>query len=592
MPDGFQFQELAEIKALRQKEEKASLFEAVLLAEKLENPLGEKVRRFLEVYRRLRSKVPYTPMHELLWDFFDETGFLLYQQAFVSGEQKKANLLMLVEKARAYESTSYRGLFNFIRYIENLKKYQVDFGEANILSEKEDTVRIMSIHGSKGLEFPVVFVAGLGKQMNLQDARESIVLHPDLGIGAPCVDEKFRIRTRTILQKAVQQEITLESLGEELRILYVALTRAKEKLILTGTLSKLEEKLVGFEKVKHQESQRLSYGIRMKGKSYLDWILAALARHKAMKPLYEAFGQQAYALNPWYDGPGEFLIRRISPLELVVEETQLRTEEMLKKGELLMWDCSQVYDRELRDSLQESFSYEYPYEALGQIPAKLTVSEVKRMQQMEEEDSVLLYGEDTSASNMGIQESYIPAFMREEAAEVEGAQRGTAYHRILECLDYTSAETLGQVKEQLEAMVSGRKLTPAMRKAVKDREIYQFVQSPLGQRMQAADRRGELHREQPFVISVLANQIKEEYDSREEILIQGIMDAYFEEEGELVLVDYKTDKVWNNKIETLVEKYQVQLRYYREALERVTGKKVKETYIYSLQMGKAVEVRM
>ncbi len=608
LPDGFQFQELAEIKVLGQKEEKASLFEAVLLAEKLENPLGEKVRRFLGVYRKLRSKVPYTPMHELLWDFFDETGFLLYQQAFVSGEQKKANLLMLVEKARAYESTSYRGLFNFIRYIENLKKYQVDFGEANILSEKEDTVRIMSIHGSKGLEFPIVFVAGLGKQMNLQDARESIVLHPDLGIGAPCVDEKFRIRTRTILQKTVQQEITLESLGEELRILYVALTRAKEKLILTGTLSKLEEKLTGFEKVKHQESQRLSYGIRMKGKSYLDWILAALARHKAMKPLYEAFGQQAYALNPWYDGPGEFFIRRIAPLELVVEETQLRTEEMLKKGELLMWDCSQVYDKELRDSLQESFSYEYPYEALGQIPAKLTVSEVKRMQQMEEEDSALLYGENMNDSNMGTQgakeapevnaressmeERYVPAFMREEAAEVEGAKRGTVYHRILECLDYTCADTLNQVKAQLEAMVADRKLTPAMRKAVKDGEIYQFVKSPMGQRMQSADRRGELHREQPFVISVPANQIKEEYDSREEILIQGIMDAYFEEEGELVLVDYKTDKVWNNKIETLVEKYQVQLRYYKEALERVTGKKVKETYIYSLQIGKAVEVVM
>ena len=406
----------------------------------------------------------------------------------------------------------------------------------------------------------------------------------------------------------MQQEITLESLGEELRILYVALTRAKEKLILTGTLSKLEEKLTGFEKVKHQESQRLSYGIRMKGKSYLDWILAALARHKAMKPLYEAFGQQAYALNPWYDGPGEFFIRRIAPLELVVEETQLRTEEMLKKGELLMWDCSQVYDKELRDSLQESFSYEYPYEALGQIPAKLTVSEVKRMQQMEEEDSALLYGENMNDSNMGTQgakeapevnaressmeERYVPAFMREEAAEVEGAKRGTVYHRILECLDYTCADTLNQVKAQLEAMVADRKLTPAMRKAVKDGEIYQFVKSPMGQRMQSADRRGELHREQPFVISVPANQIKEEYDSREEILIQGIMDAYFEEEGELVLVDYKTDKVWNNKIETLVEKYQVQLRYYKEALERVTGKKVKETYIYSLQIGKAVEVVM
>ena len=521
-------------------------------------------------------------MHELLWDFFDETGFLLYQQAFVSGEQKKANLLMLVEKARAYESTSYRGLFNFIRYIEKLKKYQVDFGEANVLSEKEDTVRIMSIHSSKGLEFPIVFVAGLGKQMNMQDARESIVLHPDLGIGAPCVDEKFRIRTRTILQKAVQQEITLESLGEELRILYVAFTRAKEKLILTGTLCKLEEKLTGFEKVKYQEKQRLSYGSRMKGKSYLDWVLAALARHKAMKPLYEAFGQQAYALNPWYEGPGDFFVRRISPMELVVEETQLRTEELLKKGELLMWDCSQVYDQKLRESLQESFSYEYPYEALGQIPAKLTVSEVKRMQMPQEEESMLLYHTET--------ESYVPAFMREEEVVLEGAQRGTAYHRVLECLDYTCADTLEQVKEQLEDMVSSRKLSPAMRKTVKAREIYKFVESPLGQRMQAASRRGELHREQPFVIGVPANQVQKEYDSRDEILIQGIMDAYFEEGEELVLVDYKTDKVWNNKPESLVEKYQMQLKYYKEALECLTQRKVKETYIYSLQLGKAVQV--
>lgn len=473
-------------------------------------------------------------------------------------------------------------MFNFIRYIEKLKKYQVDFGEANVLSEKEDTVRIMSIHSSKGLEFPIVFVAGLGKQMNMQDARESIVLHPDLGIGAPCVDEKFRIRTRTILQKAVQQEITLESLGEELRILYVAFTRAKEKLILTGTLCKLEEKLTGFEKVKYQEKQRLSYGIRMKGKSYLDWVLAALARHKAMKPLYEAFGQQAYALNPWYEGPGDFFVRRISPMELVVEETQLRTEELLKKGELLMWDCSQVYDQKLRESLQESFSYEYPYEALGQIPAKLTVSEVKRMQMPQEEESMLLYHTET--------ESYVPAFMREEEVVLEGAQRGTAYHRVLECLDYTCADTLEQVKEQLEDMVSSRKLSPAMRKTVKAREIYKFVESPLGQRMQAASRRGELHREQPFVIGVPANQVQKEYDSREEILIQGIMDAYFEEGEELVLVDYKTDKVWNNKPESLVEKYQMQLKYYKEALECLTQRKVKETYIYSLQLGKAVQV--
>ena len=594
MPDGFHFQELAEIKILGQEAEKASLFEAVLLAEQLDSPLGEKVRKFLTVYRKLRDKVPYTPMHELIWDFLDATGFLFYQQAFVSGEQKKANLLMLVEKARSYESSSYRGLFNFIRYIENLNKYQVDFGEANILSEQEDTVRIMSIHGSKGLEFPIVFVAGMGKQMNFQDARESIVLHPDLGIGAPYVDETFRIRTRTIIQRAVQQEITLESLGEELRILYVALTRAKEKLILTGAVSKLKETLQRFEMLKRQEKQKLSYEMRMKGKSYLDWILTALARHKAMKPLYQSFDCSVYPLNPWYEGPGDFMLRIVSPLELVQEETKLRTEEMIKKGELLLWDCEQVYDRELRAHLQESFSYDYPYKDQAEIPSKLTVSEVKRMQEPVDEESTFLY-KDTEenapdAEETQEKESYIPAFMREEEVVLEGAERGTAYHRVLECLDYTCLESLDHIKEQLDTMVSKGRLTSRMREAVQDQEIYKFGKSSLGQRMKAASMQGALYREQPFVMSVPANQIQERYDSGEEILMQGMIDAYFEEDGELVLVDYKTDKVWNWRPETLVEKYQVQLQYYKEALERLTQKKVKEVYLYSLYLGREILV--
>lgn len=594
MPDGFHFQELAEIKILGQEAEKASLFEAVLLAEQFDSPLGEKVRKFLTVYRKLRDKVPYTPMHELIWDFLDATGFLFYQQAFVSGEQKKANLLMLVEKARSYESSSYRGLFNFIRYIENLNKYQVDFGEANILSEQEDTVRIMSIHGSKGLEFPIVFVAGMGKQMNFQDARESIVLHPDLGIGAPYVDETFRIRTRTIIQRAVQQEITLESLGEELRILYVALTRAKEKLILTGAVSKLKETLQRFEMLKRQERQKLSYEMRMKGKSYLDWILTALARHKAMKPLYQSFDCSVYPLNPWYEGPGDFMLRIVSPLELVQEETKLRTEEMIKKGELLLWDCEQVYDRELRAHLQESFSYDYPYKDQAEIPSKLTVSEVKRMQEPVDEESTFLY-KDTEenapdAEETQEKESYIPAFMREEEVVLEGAERGTAYHRVLECLDYTCLESLDHIKEQLDTMVSKGRLTSRMREAVQDQEIYKFGKSSLGQRMKAASMQGALYREQPFVMSVPANQIQERYDSGEEILMQGMIDAYFEEDGELVLVDYKTDKVWNWRPEILVEKYQVQLQYYKEALERLTQKKVKEVYLYSLYLGREILV--
>ncbi len=578
LPDGFSFQELAEIKVLGMENEKTGFYEALLLGEKLSSPLGEKIHRFFAVYRELRRKVPYTPMHELIWDFYDATDFLVYQQAFVSGEQRKANLLMLAEKARDYESTSYRGLFNFIRYIENLKKYQVDFGEANTLSENEDTVRIMSIHGSKGLEFPIVFVCGMGKQINMQDARESIVLHPDLGIGSPYVDTQLRIRTRTILQKAVQREILLESLGEELRILYVALTRAKEKLILTGVTSKLEDTLKSFEMLKKQEEERLPYGLRVKGKSYLDWVLAALARHRAMKPLYEMYDFSVYSLNEMYDREPDFTVRQVQPLELVLDEAQLRTEEMLKKGELLLWDSSEVYDEKWRKLFKDSFSYEYSYQAEGAIPAKLTVSEIKRMQSADTEESEILLEEEET-------EEIVPLFMQETKEELKGAAKGTLYHRVWENLDYEKIDTKEQIEEQLENM-----LTTEEKKSIWVPDFNRFAKSPLAGRMKAAAQREQFYREQPFVIAMPANQIREEYETEEEILVQGIIDAYFEEEDGLVLVDYKTDKVQKGQEKELVEKYKVQMQYYKKALEMITDKEVKEIYIYSTGIGKAVLV--
>lgn len=577
LPDGFSFQELAEIKVLGMENEKTGFYEALLLGEKLSSPLGEKIRRFFTVYRELRRKVPYTPMHELIWDFYDATDFLVYQQSFVSGEQRKANLLMLAEKARDYESTSYRGLFNFIRYIENLKKYQVDFGEANTLSENEDTVRIMSIHGSKGLEFPIVFVCGMGKQINMQDARESIVLHPDLGIGSPYVDTQLRIRTRTILQKAVQREILLESLGEELRVLYVALTRAKEKLILTGVTSKLEDTLKSFEMLKKQEEERLPYGLRVKGKSYLDWVLKALARHRAMKPLYEMYNLSVYPFNEMYDREPDFTVRQVQPLELVLDEAQLRTEEILKKGELLLWDSKEVYDEKWRELLKDSFSYEYPYQAEGVIPAKLTVSEVKRMKNADTEESEILLEEAT--------EEIVPLFMQETREELKGAAKGTLYHRVWENLDYEKIDTKEQIEKQLEHI-----LTAEEQKSIWVPDFNRFAKSPLAGRMKAAAQRGQLYREQPFVIAMPANQIREEYETEEEILVQGIIDAYFEEEDGLVLVDYKTDKVQKGQEKELVEKYIVQMQYYKKALEMITDREVKEIYIYSSRLGKAVSV--
>ena len=363
----------------------------------------------------------------------------------------------------------------------------------------------------------------------------------------------------------------------------MALTRAKEKLILTGTVLKLQEKLVGFEMVKRQREERLSYGMRTKGKSYMDWILQALARHRAMKPLYAEYELPVYPLNPLYEGEGDFLIRKVYPLELVIEETQLRMEEEQEKARLLSWDCGQVYDEKLKQELEDSFSYVYPYEAQALIPSKLTVSEVKRMQEPVQEESHVLYEEKPV-------ETYVPAFMREKEATPQGAARGTIYHRVLENLDYGKTEDLDQIKAQIKALGQQGKLTKIMEKTVRAQDIYRFVQSALGQRMKAAMEKGKLYREQPFVMEVSANQVKPEYDPQEQVLIQGIMDAYFEENGALVLVDYKTDKVYGKNPASLIKKYQVQLEYYAEALERLTGKAVKEKYIYSIDLGEAVPV--
>ena len=302
-----------------------------------------------------------------------------------------------------------------------------------------------------------------------------------------------------------------------------------------------------------------------------------------MKPLYAEYELPVYPLNPLYEGEGDFLIRKVYPLELVIEETQLRMEEEQEKARLLSWDCGQVYDEKLKQELEDSFSYVYPYEAQALIPSKLTVSEVKRMQEPVQEESYVLYEEKPV-------ETYVPAFMREKEATPQGAARGTIYHRVLENLDYGKTEDLDQIKAQIKALGQQGKLTKIMEKTVRAQDIYRFVQSALGRRMKAAMEKGKLYREQPFVMEVSANQVKPEYDPQEQVLIQGIMDAYFEENGALVLVDYKTDKVYGKNPASLIKKYQVQLEYYAEALERLTGKAVKEKYIYSIDLGEAVPV--
>ncbi len=608
LPDAFTMEELAKIKCAGKEsaDETLKFFGCMLLYEKTdrEAEIQRKISRFLEQFYTLRAKVAYTPIHELLWDIYESLGLIEYYMANALGEQKKANLEMLFEKARDYEKTSYRGLFNFVRYIENLQKYQIDFGEADITASQENTVKIMSIHKSKGLEFPIVFVSGLGKLFNQQDARASLVIHPDLGIGADWIDTKRRTKAPTLLKKAVQRQIQLENLGEELRVLYVALTRAKEKLYLTGAVSKLEKRLEGLEMVKNEEETRLSYGKLVKARTYLEWIFPALARHGCMDGLYQQYEYSCPVSHPLHEENAPFLITVKSPVEFVLSEAKERSEQLIKEQELIAGMESASSDERIRKEIQEQFLWEYPWQKEAEVPAKVTVSEVKRMQ-FEDEESVSfeesasfmdqllgeeLLAEENLEEELPEIEPYIPAFMQEEGEVLVGADRGNAYHKVLQWLDFTDTDTKTAVKNQLAKLREEQKIDESVYVTVKSEKIFALANSRIGKRMKQAQSEGCLFREQPFVIEVLASDILKTESGEETMLVQGIIDAFFEENGKIVLLDYKTDYVEQRDGSDLIGKYGIQLNYYQKALERMLEKPVEEKYIYSVNLERAFAV--
>ena len=615
LPDAFTMEELAKIKCAGKEssDETLKFFECMLLYEKTDGAaeIQRKISRFLEQFYTLRVKVAYTPIHELLWDIYESLGLIEYYMANALGEQKKANLEMLFEKARDYEKTSYRGLFNFVRYIENLQKYQIDFGEADITASQENTVKIMSIHKSKGLEFPIVFVSGLGKLFNQQDARASLVIHPDLGIGADWIDTKRRTKAPTLLKKAVQRQIQLENLGEELRVLYVALTRAKEKLYLTGAVSRLEKRVEGLELIKNEEKMRLSYGKLVKARMYLDWIFPALARHRCMDGLYQQYEYSCPVSHSLHEETAPFLIAVKSPVEFVLSEAKERSEQLIKEQELIAEMESASSDERIRKEIQEHFLWEYPWQKEAEVPAKVTVSEVKRMQ-FEDEESVsfeesisfekrvslmdqilgeeLLADEKEEIKELPEIEPYIPAFMQEEGEVLIGVDRGNAYHKVLQWLDFTDTDTKTAVKNQIARLREEQKIDESVYVTVKPEKIFALANSRIGKRMKQAQSERCLFREQPFVIEVLASDVLKTETGEETMLVQGIIDAFFEENGKIILLDYKTDYVEQRDGSDLVGKYGIQLKYYQKALERMLEKPVEEKYIYSVNLERAFAV--
>lgn len=512
----------------------------------------EKLWQCLSKMDELRKIVPYTPIQELLLKIFDETGFMDYVSAMPGGEQRKANLEMLVEKARTFESTSYKGLFHFIRYIEQLRKYDVDYGEASIEDEQSSNVRIMTIHKSKGLEFPVVFVAGMGKGFNMQDAKSAVALHVRLGVGLDAVDVKMRTRCPSIIKKIIQKEEIFDTLGEELRVLYVAFTRAKEKLIITGTVSNLEGKLFACSPIREQTQKTLSFAQLSKVTTYWDWLIPAMMRLTDDIPIE---------------------MRVISAEDIIKRDITKDVNARIERGILDNWKLEFTYDQKAKEQIEEQFSYEYPYKDMHTQKQKYSVSELKKLayeEEIMEQGGEPLYKEEEVIP-------LLPRFLQEEE-EVKGALRGTAYHRLLELLDFTENYSYERLKQKIEEFCENGKIEEELARSIRIKDILAFLDHPVGQRMSKSAMKGMLKKEQPFVLGVDMEG--------EMVLVQGIIDVYFEEEDGIIVLDYKTDRV--SELKELADKYHAQLDYYANALEQLTEKKVKEKIIYSFALGKEI----
>lgn len=551
MLGGFSSEELAKIRTLCPEKD----FTEACRRYREEGPEEELRLRLDDFYRqadRYRELAACTSMHELLWQILTETGYLDQVQALPSGGQRLANMEMLLKKAQDYEKISYHGLFHFIRYIERLQRYQVDFGEADISGKGSEAVRIMSTHHSKGLEFPVVFAAGMGKSFNRQEGREKAVMSSRYGVGLDYVDLKERMRCPTILKRFIRRRNLLDSLGEELRILYVAMTRAKEKLVLTGMA---KEKLLEEEGASGEE--KLLFLKLSNAEGCLTWILSGMnAEDSSIQK------------------------EKIPLADLAEQAVRQQVKRVLTRDEMEKLILFRARDEKLYEQVDERLSWSYPWAGQKQTKQKYSVTELKRRRVPEESDSSEELYEEPDIVPL------IPQFI-EKPAEAGGAARGTIYHMVMEGMDFGQMTEPVHVDQELDRLVKAGRITEEDKQAVRREDFLTFAGTGLARRMQKAKEQGSLYREQPFVIGLPGSEFPDA-DPEETVLVQGIIDAFFYEDGEIVVVDYKTDYV--TRPEELAEKYRSQLAYYARALQMLTGKTVKERLIYSFRLGKVIKL--
>ena len=549
--------------------------------------LSGKCALFLAKLTEYRDKSSVEPLYDLCWEMIYDSGYYDYVGTMPAGAQRQANLNVLLERAAGYGKSSYSGLFNFLRYIERLKKFDEDFAEGAASLDNENLVRIMSIHKSKGLEFPIVILAGAHKSINFMDATAPVLVDQNLGIAVDYVDLERRTKTPTIIKGAMARRIVRESIAEEERLLYVAMTRAREKLIITGVVKDADKTLDKYRGSAKQLAAdgMLSFADSENIKNYLDMIMpVCLMDSDKLK--------------------GSF--------KVMVDDGENSEADVSEAGEMADEIKEAMSDKNLTVKTETSVSYPLLDELPEYVPddnaagrMKLTVSQLKAMQAEDDSEENAYMDESVrealekeadneqvpadsdnqdeqtdSEAMVGLSNSIIPKFISGEEVKLAANERGSAYHRVMECLDYSVSVNLEGVKADIERMLETGKMNELQVKSVNPWDINTFVQSDTGRRVANAMNNGSVRREQPFVF---------EYEGQ---LIQGIIDLYFEEDGELVLVDYKTDRVMKDEAgeKELVKRYAIQLDYYAKALTQLTGKKVKEKIIYSFALGKELSV--
>ncbi|MDU4787055.1 MAG: helicase-exonuclease AddAB subunit AddA [Clostridium sp.] len=546
-----------------------------------EKELIEKCNIFLERLNVWRKKSIYTPIDEFIWYLYTDTAYYGYVGAMPNGVLRQANLRILFQRAKQYEQTSFKGLFNFINFINKLRKSSGDMGSAKVLGENEDVVRIMSIHKSKGLEFPVVFVCGSGKQFNLMDLNNNILYHEELGFGPELVDLDKRVSYPTLPKEAIKQRIRLETLSEEVRILYVAFTRAKEKLIITGAVNGLEKWITKCCNAAALDRNIILPSEVLKGKSYLDWIGMAICKHRDGESLRELVGANDISIK---DDLSTWSVKTWTKSDLIVDKKNSDVDEINEENLLINFDCSSV-DKEIERRLD--FRYKFRESTL--IKSNFSVSELKKknFEQVPVIDTEELFKEDIC--------NIKPKFLQEERG-LTAAEKGTAMHFVMQKVDLSRVSTIEEIKVQLKELVDRELLSKEEYKVISPYKVKKFFISKLGERMLSAHNRGDIvYRELPFYTEIDVHRIDPDLPKDVEgdkVRLQGVIDSFFYEDNEVILLDYKTDYVEQGNEEELINKYRMQIQYYKEALEKITKTKIKECYLYSFYLEKEILVEV